>query len=67
MPTGFTGGLHLDLHLGVICCPLLPAVISSHRKLVELLAAVLQLFCVLDVSWGRGRGGQRGSGALEKA
>lgn len=67
MPTGFTGGLHLDLHLGVICRPLLPAVISSHRKLVEPLTTVLQLFCVLNVSWGRDRGGQRGSGALEKA
>ena len=67
MPTGFTGGLHLDLHLGIICRPLLPTVISRHCKLVEPLTTVLQLFCVLNVSWGRGRGGQRGSGALEKA
>lgn len=57
LPAGFTGGLHLDLHLGVICRPLLPTVISCHRKLVELLPAVLQLLCVLNVPWGGGGGG----------
>lgn len=65
LPAGFTGGLHLDLHLSVIHRPLLPAVISRHRKLVELLATVLQLLRVLNVPWGGG-GGWRGSGALEK-
>lgn len=51
MPAWFTGRLHLDFHLGIICCPLLPAVISRHRELVEPLATVLQLLRVLDVSW----------------
>lgn len=53
MPAGFTGGLHLDLHLSIIRCPLLPAVVSCHRELVESLATVLQLLRVLDVSWDR--------------
>lgn len=53
LPAGFTRGLHLDLHLGVIRRPLLPAVISCHRELVESLATVLQLLCVLNVSWDR--------------
>lgn len=49
LPAGFTGGLHLDLHLSIICRPLLPTVISRHRELVELLTTVLQLLCVLNV------------------
>lgn len=56
LPAGFAGGLHLDLHLGVVCRPLLPTVVSCHRKLVELLTAVLQLLCVLNVPWGWGWG-----------
>lgn len=66
LPAGFTGGLHLDLHLGVICRPLLPTVISCHRELVELLTAVLQLLRVLNVPWGGDGGGLRWSEALKK-
>lgn len=67
LPARFTGGLHLDLHLSVICCPLLPTVVGCHCKLVEPLATVLQLLCVFNVPWGGRRGKEQGSGPLVKA
>lgn len=60
LPAGFTGGLHLDLHLSIISRPLLPTVISRDGELVELLATVLQLLRVLNVPWGGVGVGDRG-------